>query len=260
VYTGGDLAGICESQGIKQEISAPYVHTNAAVAERLWRTLLDITRALLSTSGLSHDYWPLAARHATYLYVRRPHGSLEMTSPYEQIFHVKPDISHLRVFGCTAFFHIDDNLRTSKLNEKAVSGIYVGHLENSTSVLICNPVTSKVVHRGHVHFIEDVDCYGKVVAHHKAPPTPLLDTSDQPELLTLPVGVNDCQSVPVFTRVTGHAVYYDGEHETLGLVKIVTPESPAGVWVYFHALLHEDSQSNAAEKMIQYDHTAPSAT
>jgi len=77
VYTGGDLAGICESQGIKQEMSAPYVHTNAAVAERLWRTLLDITRALLSTSGLSHEYWPLAARHATYLYVRRLHGSLE---------------------------------------------------------------------------------------------------------------------------------------------------------------------------------------
>jgi len=59
VYTSGDLAGICESQGIKQEISAPYVHTNAAVAERLWRTVLDITRALLSTSGLSHDIGPL---------------------------------------------------------------------------------------------------------------------------------------------------------------------------------------------------------
>jgi len=58
VYTGGDLAGICESQGIKQEISAPYVHTNVAVAERLWKTLLDITRALLSTSGLSHDIGP----------------------------------------------------------------------------------------------------------------------------------------------------------------------------------------------------------
>ena len=32
----------------------------------------------------------------------------------------------------------------------------------------------------------------------------------------------------------------------------MTPESPGGVWVYFHALLHEDSQSNAAEKMMQY--------
>jgi len=134
VYTGGDLAGICESQGIKQEISAPYVHTNAAVAERLWRTLLDITRALLSTPGLSHDYWPLAARHATYLYVRRPHGSLEMTSPYEQIFHVKPDISHLKVFECAAFSHIDDNLRTSKLNEKAVNVLSCGRGSSLTVI------------------------------------------------------------------------------------------------------------------------------
>jgi hypothetical protein len=161
-----------------------------------------------------------------------------MTSPYEQISHVKPDISHRKVFGCHAFYHIDDNLRTSKLNEKAVSGIYVGHLENSTSVLIFNTTTSKVVHRGHVQFIEDVDRYGKVVAQHKAPPTLLLDTSDQLELLTLPVNFSDCQSVPAFARVTGHAVYYDGEHETLGLVKVVTPESPGGVWVYFHAFLH----------------------
>ena len=38
----------------------------------------------------------------------------------------------------------------------------------------------------------------------------------------------------------------------LGLVQVVTPENPGGVWVYFHALLHEESQPNAAEKMMQY--------
>ena len=63
---------------------------------------------------------------------------------------------------------------------------------------------------------------------------------------------DDCRSVPVFTRIIAHAVYYDGEHETLGLVRVVTPDKPGGVWVYFHALLHQESQLNAAGKMQQY--------
>ena len=108
------------------------------------------------------------------------------------------------------------------------------------------------MHRGHVNYVEDVDRYGKVVAHHKAPPTPLLDTAEQSELLTLPVDFDDCASVPVFTRIIAHAVYYDGEHENLGLVRMVTPDKPGGVWVYFHALMHQESQLNAAGKMQQY--------
>jgi len=38
--------------------------------------LLHITRSLLSLLELSHEYWPRAAQHALYLYVRRPHTTL----------------------------------------------------------------------------------------------------------------------------------------------------------------------------------------
>ena len=89
VYTGGDLKDICESQGIKQETTPAYRHTAAAVAERFWRTLLGITRALLISSPLAKSHWPLAARHGNYLYLRHPHSTLEFTTPFEAVEHKK---------------------------------------------------------------------------------------------------------------------------------------------------------------------------
>ena len=35
-------------------------------------------------------------------------------------------------------------------------------------------------------------------------------------------------------------------------MRVVTPDKPGGVWVYFHALMHQESQLNAAGKMQQY--------
>lgn len=252
----GNLQAVCENQGIRQETTAPYVHTNAAVAERFWRTLLDITRSLLALSQLEHKYWPLAVYHATYLYVRRPHGSLEFQSPYEQLFHVKPCLTHLRVFGSDAFYHVEETLRSgmqlSKLHPKTVRGIYVGHDEHSATTLVFNPESQKVVRRGHVTVVENVADDGRVQRMLNGSIPPLLHTEDNPELLSLPNGFDDTESVPVFSSIKSHSVYFDGGHETLGLVRVVTPQSPGGVWVYAHALLHQDSQRNAPLKLRAY--------
>lgn len=251
----GDLQGICESEGIRQETTAPYVHTNAAVAERYWRTLLDITRALLALSGVGQEYWTLAMRHANYLYARRPHSSLEFQSPYEQVFGVKPSLAHLRVFGSEAFCHVEDTLRPamgmSKLDPKTVQGVYVGHDDHSATTLVLMP-DGKVVKRGHVSIIENVDDGGRVQKRLHAPIPPMLHDTDNPELLQLPDDFDDCESVVSFSKVVAHSVVFDGEHETLGLVRVVTPTRPGGVWVYAHALLHQDSQADAPQRLQKY--------
>ena len=38
-YVKGKFARFCYDNGIRQQSTAPYVHTNAAVAERLWRSI-----------------------------------------------------------------------------------------------------------------------------------------------------------------------------------------------------------------------------
>ena len=253
----GELESLCETLGIQQQKTAPYVHTNAAIAERFWRTLLDITRALLSLSDLPHKYWPLAARHAVYLYVRRPHGSLECESPYEQVFHAKPSLKHLRIFGSDCFVHIEPGTRPglgfSKIDEKTKRCVYVGHNEQSATTLCLDLTTGKVLQRGHVHVIENVDEDGKVQRLLKNPPIMLMDASEQDEEhLSLPLPFTKTTAVQTFSSISAHSVYFDGRSRTIGIIRVTTPNYPAGVWMYLQALLHQDSQDDAPARLKKY--------
>jgi hypothetical protein len=66
-YTLGQFRDYCTSMGVTQYTSAPYQHTGNAIAERLWRTINNKTRAFLAMSKLDRKYWPLAAAHAVYV-------------------------------------------------------------------------------------------------------------------------------------------------------------------------------------------------
>ena len=84
--TWEEFSAILNKHGIGLRTTAPYVHENAAIAERLWRTLEDMSRALLATSGLENRLWPPVFRHSMYLYNRLPHPHHNNTmSPYENV-------------------------------------------------------------------------------------------------------------------------------------------------------------------------------
>ena len=57
---GGEYLGLVEylnKQGIEWEPSAPYTPQQNGVAERLNRTLMEMTRAILSQAGLPDKFW-----------------------------------------------------------------------------------------------------------------------------------------------------------------------------------------------------------
>ena len=221
------------------------------MAERLWRTLLGTTRSLLFSSPLGDKHWPLSARHAAYLYNRRPHATLEMTTPYENLFHEKPRLDHLRVFGCGAFAHIDEQHRDSKLAPRAHHGLYVGHQEDSpTSAIIFVPESKKLITSGDVTYTEQLDALGKVVINNKLINSVLFDVDE--ELTRLPADFSHQESVIGIKKILEHAVvYHDGE--THGIVKVASSTSPGGgQWVFLHALLHEDSDSDVATRLAAY--------
>ena len=53
------------------------------------------------------------------MYIRRPHTTLEMGTPYELVYHEQPSLAHLKVFGCTAFVHLDQHQRARKLDHNS---------------------------------------------------------------------------------------------------------------------------------------------
>ena len=81
---------------------------------------------------------------------RSPTKVLKDKTPYECWFGQKPNVSNLKVFGCTCFVHTPDSLR-KKLDPKSTKGIFV--IRNGYKV---NDIESKTFIRSrNVLFHED---------------------------------------------------------------------------------------------------------
>lgn len=258
VYVNTAFEAVCDAHGVAQEFTAPYKHTNAAVAERLWKTLLAIMRALLFASTFTSLQWTLAARHATYLYNRRPHQTLEMLTPYEALLHRKPDLTHLRVFGCEAHALIDEGRRGGKLASRVTHGLYVGRDDNSNADLVFDPTTMKVIRSADVKFSEKLDAYGRAVINHSAINVVALEATV--ERTTLPKDFLDVEAVPSFTSIIAHDVVYLAG-ETHALVQVRIPGRAGGVfWVYARSCCARDADDDGFAKLSKYLETAQKKT
>ncbi|KAE9314595.1 hypothetical protein PR003_g19200 [Phytophthora rubi] len=63
---------VCEVADIEREYSEPHAHYPNGVVERAKRTITETTITLLVQSGLPHNLWEYAARHAVYVRNRIP--------------------------------------------------------------------------------------------------------------------------------------------------------------------------------------------
>lgn len=65
-------------------------------------------------------------RAAIYVINRLPQPKLNFMTPVEKLFGVKPNVSHLRVFGSVCYVFVPDHLR-SKFGKKAVRCVFTGY-------------------------------------------------------------------------------------------------------------------------------------
>ncbi len=112
-------------------MTPPYTPQLNGVAERSNRTIVESARSQMYGKRVSLEFWVLAVQCAVYV-KNRTSPSARSKTPYEQWYKKKPDISHLRVFGCRVFVHVPDEKRR-KLDPKAIEGMTVGYVEESTS-------------------------------------------------------------------------------------------------------------------------------
>lgn len=90
------------------------------------RTIVEKARTMLFGANLPKAYWAEAVAAATYLINRSPAKGLDEKTPEEMWTGLKPNLSHLRVFGCKAFAHIPKASR-QKWDPKAEKLIFVGY-------------------------------------------------------------------------------------------------------------------------------------
>ena len=133
-FVNKELSNFLSIEGIQHQTTVPYCPQQNGVAERTNRSIIEKARSLLSGSNLSKAYWEDAVGTAVYLKNRSPHRSLHGDTPYERWHGEKPDLSHLRIFGCRAMVHIPCAQR-KKLDMKASECIFVSYT-NDTNVYL----------------------------------------------------------------------------------------------------------------------------
>ena len=90
-----------------------------------------------------------------YVQNRGPHRALGKMTPKEAFTRVKPEIGHLRTFGCLVYSQVH-KIKKTKLEPTTDKGILVGYSEPSKAYKIYIPLLRKVVARRDIIFEEDI--------------------------------------------------------------------------------------------------------
>jgi hypothetical protein len=123
-YTGKAMTNLCLAHGIRQQFSPPYTPQRNGVAERVGRTLQDAARAMLSSSGLSEDFWGAAIAHAALIKNVVPHSATKSV-PWRMVTGRDFDYGLLKPFGAHSYVHVPEAHR-GKLGDHAQHGTWIG--------------------------------------------------------------------------------------------------------------------------------------
>ena len=98
-YTSNSLLDFLFQAGIKHEKTPAYTPEMNGISERLNRTLVEATKAMLYEAELDDSWWGEAIMTATYLRNLLPTTANPGTTPFEEWKGIRPDLQHLRIFG-----------------------------------------------------------------------------------------------------------------------------------------------------------------
>ena len=164
-YFSNEFSKFLDEQGIKRQFTCRYTPQKNGVAERKNRHIAEVARALMNEKEMPEYYWAEAVHAAVYIMNMTPTAAIHGMTPEEKFTGKKPDLSHLKVFGCLAYVHIPDELR-SKLDPKAEKCVFIGYSLEQKGYHCYNPLTREIRVSRDVVFDELNSWYGgKKVMH-----------------------------------------------------------------------------------------------
>lgn len=115
-YCSNEFKSFCVNKGIRLNYTVPYNPEMNPVSERFNRTVVEMARTMLLSSGLKRRFWNEAVLYANYIRNRSPTSAIgkqfENKTPAEIWYGKKPDFAHLRVFGSVCYNHVPKENRT----------------------------------------------------------------------------------------------------------------------------------------------------
>ena len=124
-FCSREFQAYCERNDIKRHLTGPYSPQQNGVVERHNRTLLEVIRSILKHMNLPNHLWGEAIRQCTYLINRVATRSLDLSTPYEALKSHKPNLSHVKVFGCVCHARTERAGR-KKLDDRSRTLVHLG--------------------------------------------------------------------------------------------------------------------------------------
>ena len=123
---------------------------------------------MLQGKNISNMFWVDAINTTVYLKNISPTKKLDLQTSFEVFYGYKPEVKHLRIFGCQVFAHIPKDERR-KLDAKLLECVFVGYCTNHKTYKLFHPCPHKLIGSRDVVFHEHGDTS---------------DTTDQRHILT----------------------------------------------------------------------------
>ena len=160
-YFSNEFSDYLQKHIIQRQFTCRYTPQQNGVAERKNRHIAEVAQTLMSEKNVPHTYWAEAVSTAVYIMNRTPTAAVHDVTPEEKFTGVKLDLSHLKVFGCIAYVHVPDELRT-KLDPKVEKCVFIGYSLEQKGYRCYNPLTHKLRVSRDVVFDEMNSMFGVV--------------------------------------------------------------------------------------------------
>lgn len=186
-----------KKSGIIHQTTVPYTPEQNGLSERMNRTLLEKSRAMMSDANMPKIFWAEAVNCACYIINRSPHKMLDKT-PEELWSKHKPNVSYFRIFGCTAMSHIPKQKRR-KLDSKSEKCVFVGYSTTSKGyrlyslqrkeVFVCRDV---IFHEDDFHYSTNQRDECKEISHYS-----VIVGANGDDVSEVQSDFESCSSVPI---------------------------------------------------------------
>jgi hypothetical protein len=136
----------CADSGILMRYSVRNRPQQNGIAERANRTVDEHTTAMLYEANLPASFKGEAVAAYIHIWNRLPTSANcdNSKTPHELWFKSKPDVSHFRVWGCTAYVHVQKDKRTG-IGAHMEKSIFMGYPVGYKGWKFWNPTTQRVV-------------------------------------------------------------------------------------------------------------------
>ena len=142
-----------KKQGTQHELTVLKTPQQNEVAERMNRTLVETIMLMLADSELTKRFWAEALSALTYLRNRSPTNALQDKTAYEAWNGNRPNVSHLRIFGCDAYDHVPKDERC-KFDSKTRRSIFLGYGQGVKGYRLYDKAQKRIFYSRNVVFNE----------------------------------------------------------------------------------------------------------